>query len=145
MDIGKGLAGQIQRLVKQQGLTIEQAATALRIPVEQAIAHMVIQTEVKGAVVRGAEVREMVAQHRTTAVDVIAEMMQNDEFPHLKLKAAMFMLEYDAGKHDGAAASKEQGMNITTINNILVKGQDVYEETIREFDNKQKKLVEVNV
>lgn len=137
-----GISRQITKM-HSEGLAASQIAQALRMDITDVDLHLVSASGSKSQVAVSAKERlkNRIANLEDKAIERLDATLDNDDFPHLQLASARFIVEVGLGKHDGTVSS-QQPQNLTQVNQIIIEGLKAYEQIERSYDENKDKVVD---
>lgn len=125
--LGPGIAAQIMKMLRDDGLTPEQIAESLGL--DPGIVAMCIQERSKNAVEKS-RAKSLLSAHLETAVATLAALAESAENEGVQAKAAMYICDMEADLR-GPKRAPEATNSIGQINIYIQQAQKAYADQIK--------------
>ena len=139
--LAAGLAKQVRVMHFEKQLTVEQIAESLGLDVGE-VSHTLITAPESAHV---PQVKGLLQAHVVRAAEVLGELLEDYQNPHLQLHAAKFISEVDLGKHDPPKkVDTGGGITMNQFNVIIQESDKAYENALRAAGIKKPETIDVD-
>lgn len=132
-----GMQIQVEKLYKDEGLTIEQICDALTLP-EETVTTIVSNIPKRGQTdEQKDDLQSKAMKHLNRAIEVQAECMEEVDYPAVRQRAAEFIAKAASGNFN-PDRDKQPTDNIIQFNKIILQSNEVYERQMKKIADEQK-------